>query len=214
MWNIPFFGPCSFAIEVSRVENLTSDEDIILYAIFVVLGGRGRGGDLIHVRWIGYRCCVQLLKKSGWKEGTGLGASEQVWILTSSFLTFHCDVWGMSPTFHCLSSGFSHFFWGNCHFLYYWSEAWWPTHNQDQTLQWTELEFERSLHEYWLKYYSITLNHKPSPAWWCTSLVEWTIWLEIIILMGGTSSASRVYFLAVQLHEWKCVSSLHLERLR
>jgi hypothetical protein len=42
---ITFFLRCSCAIEVSRVENLTSDEEIILYAIFVVGGaGGGRGG--------------------------------------------------------------------------------------------------------------------------------------------------------------------------
>jgi hypothetical protein len=82
-----------FCDAVVQSKCLTSDEEIILCAIFVVGGaGGGRGDDLIHLCWIGDRCCIQLLKKSGWKEGTGLGASEQVWILTSSFLTFHCAV--------------------------------------------------------------------------------------------------------------------------
>jgi len=44
-----FLLPCSCAIEVSRVENLTSDEEIILYAIFVV--GRGWRPNSFVLNW-------------------------------------------------------------------------------------------------------------------------------------------------------------------
>jgi hypothetical protein len=89
-----------------------------------------------------------------------------------------------------LSSGFSHFFLGQLSLsLWIWSLVTYPQSGSNSAVNWIGIWkiFAWVLVE-------ILVNYpKPSPAWWCTSSVEWTIWWEIIILMSGTSSASRVY---------------------